>query len=612
MKKLLVILILLFIIIAAALSVFILTFDVNRYVPLLTERIEKAIDKDVRISNVSLNLWPDVSLRVNGVSIKDTDKTWEDTVLKIASIDANVKILPLIRKDIQIGHLRVRGLDMTITRDSMVDLPTSIDAGNTDNMDVGFTTVGALSFLAESMSITDSNITYIGDVGKRPVEVKLDIIGADLKNISLYGPVHIDARLSVFGRGSENIEIKALAYPELDTKHPYAKNVEVKIDLSRFNLQNALNALGKSDAALKLIGKEITGELVITSEKMYLNPKKIYDSNIYIRLSKGMTDAFRAIDKLEDIELDAELDIPDIIVRNLTGSSGGGVFLVTGSVKKIFSRQDSNFDIKLQDMDFGMLLPESKRTPGKPYFEGKLNVDMNSSSKGFTAEDSRGNLKVKGHIKIDDAVLKNLNILTVVLNKLNMFPGLLERLKTRLPARYKELLREDYTAFSPLETDFDLKDGKVFFEELSIKSDAFYLLSRNVSFDIYEKDLRVSSSDLFIPRDLSDAFIDIVDELEYLRNSQGLILIPLEVHGKFPNISVRPDLDYVIQKLAVSKGQELIESIFRDKRLEEIEGIPTELPQTETDTPQKKQEELEPAEVLIKTIFDILSSPDNK
>ena len=59
----------------------------------------------------------------------------------------------------------------------------------------------------------------------------------------------------------------------------------------------------------------------------------------------------------------------------------------------------------------------------------------------------------------------------------------------------------------------------------------------------------------------------------------------------------------MIEKLAVSTGQELLKTIFRKKE-----------PQQETETGseggEQRQQEVEPAQAIIKTIFDILSAPN--
>ncbi len=552
MKKLFLFTILLLLIITISLFVFLLTFDANRYKDFLIEKIEAHIKKDIRIGNISLNVFPRIAISMQGISIKDVNETWDNAILEAGSVAARVKLLPLMRRDIQIEHLLVRGLDVSIRDD-----------------------------------------------------IRIDVTEAVLKNISLYGPIHIDANLSVFGRGAENIKLKADLYPDFEGKKHYIKNLNIRIDLDRFNLTGALNALGKFAASQQVIGKEIAGELTITSGKMYLEPEKVYNSNIYAELSNGTTDIFPVKGGLRNIELKAEMDRGDVILQKLTGDIAGGDFLIKGSVKDILFRQYSVLDIVLNDIAVGMLFADL--APGEPYLEGTVDIDITGSAEGLMPEAILDTLTSQGTIKLDKAVLRNINILTVALEELDMLPGLVQKLKARLPKYYRELLKQNYTAFAPIETEFNIRDKKMLFKKFVIESDAFYLVGNG--YLGMNRDINVSSN-LFIPRDLSEAFIIVVDALRYLQNGQGMITMPIDVYGTFPDISVRPDMDYVIQRLAVSKGQELLERIFKKKEPEEIEGQPETGSEEQVET-QKKQKEIEPAEALIRTIFDIISAPQD-
>jgi hypothetical protein len=590
MKKLFIFVGLVFLIITIGLFVFILTFDPNSYKPLLTEKIEEAIQKDVRIGNISLDILPGLKFRIDGLSIKDIDGTWQDPLLKVALIEVSAKPLPLIKKDIQIQKLDIKGLNITIEKDTFLK-GVPIEAGpdsSYKDMGIGPLALGALKFLARSISITDSNITYD--------DYRIGIIEARLRDISLYGPLHIDARLSVFGRGTENVSLRAVLYPELQSRRPYIENLALKIDLARFSLIDALYALGKPDIAKEILGEEITGDLAINSERIYLDPKGLYSSDMYIILSNGATDILPVKDGIRDIELKAKINKGDILIQRLTGVFAGGSFSAKGLMRDVSLRQDSDLDIILQDIDVGRLLPEAG--PGRPHFEALLNMDMGLGASGLTKEKILNTLTAKGRVKLDRAILKNMNILTAALERIDMLPGLVRKLKSRLPERYKELLRQDYTSFRPLETGFNITKKKLLFQDVIIESDAFYLkgggyLDSNRYLSI--------SSDLFIPEDLSEAFAGAAREFSYLQNSRGVITMPIAIYGRFPEVVIKPNLDYVIERLAVSKGQELLESIFK----KDDPGAGHE----EETKDEEEKEELKPAEAIIRSIFDIITAP---
>jgi len=95
-----------------------------------------------------------------------------------------------------------------------------------------------------------------------------------------------------------------------------------------------------------------------------------------------------------------------------------------------------------------------------------------------------------------------------------------------------------------------------------------------------------------------------VKELRFLADEQGMINMPLTVTGKAPQVSVNIDRDYVLRKLVVSKGNELLENIFKKKDASSGEPQPQQDTQS-SNMQQKKDGSSEPA-ILIKSILDIM------
>ncbi|MCX5692818.1 MAG: AsmA-like C-terminal domain-containing protein [Candidatus Omnitrophica bacterium] len=210
-----------------------------------------------------------------------------------------------------------------------------------------------------------------------------------------------------------------------------------------------------------------------------------------------------------------------------------------------------------------LLIPELRINPGdSPSFRCGLDLNMRISINSLSQDDMLKTLSAKGNAKLQNAVLDNMNVLKAALDKLNMLPGLVQKLKDNMPEKYRDLLDQNYTAFKPINADFEIKDGRIFFDELLVESSAFYLTGKG-SIGI-EQDIDISV-DLFIQKDLSNALINTAPELRYIADDKGLIKMPMEISGKVPDIMVMPDLEYVIQKLFVSKGQELLNRLLKGK-----------------------------------------------
>ena len=80
MKKILIITMVIFVLLVAALTVFVLTFDANRYKGVLITKLEESIGRDIRIDNISLSLLRGLEIELKNLAIKDRDKTWDNLI----------------------------------------------------------------------------------------------------------------------------------------------------------------------------------------------------------------------------------------------------------------------------------------------------------------------------------------------------------------------------------------------------------------------------------------------------------------------------------------------------------------------------------------------------
>jgi len=198
---------------------------------------------------------------------------------------------------------------------------------------------------------------------------------------------------------------------------------------------------------------------------------------------------------------------------------------------------------------------------GSPVFRCSVDIKVRVLINSVSQEDMLKTLSAKGKAKLTNVILDNMNVLRTALDQLNMLPNVVQKLKNNLPEKYSALLDKNYTIFKPINSDFEIKDARIYFNDLLVESDTFYIVSKG-SVGMTDQSLGIYAN-LFIPKDLSGAFINVTPEFAYLADNEGLITMPLEIKGKMPSVSVMPDLNYVLQKLIASKGQELLNRLFK-------------------------------------------------
>jgi hypothetical protein len=220
-------------------------------------------------------------------------------------------------------------------------------------------------------------------------------------------------------------------------------------------------------------------------------------------------------------------------------------------------------DIQIQRLFVPELEINTGTGANSPVFRCSLDLSARILINSLSQDDMLKTLNAKGNVKLTNAVLDNMNVLKTVLDSLSMMPNVVQKLKDNLPENYKGLLNQDYTAFKPMKSDFEIKDGRIYFDNLLVESDTFYLVNKG-SVGMIDQSLGISSN-LFIPKDLSRAFGNVVPEFKYLADNNGLITIPFDIKGKVPNVSVIPDLNYVLQKLIALKGHEFLKKFFNSR-----------------------------------------------
>lgn len=215
-----------------------------------------------------------------------------------------------------------------------------------------------------------------------------------------------------------------------------------------------------------------------------------------------------------------------------------------------------------------LFIPELEINAGyganSPVFKTTVDMDMRILIYGLSQqEDMLKTLSAKGNARLTNVILDKMNVLKTALDQLNMLPNIVQKLKNNLPEKYSALLNQSYTPFKPINADFEIRDGSIYFDNLLVEAEAFYLVSKG-SVGMIDQSLQISSN-FFIPKDLSVVFSGVVPELKLIADKDGLITMPLEIKGKIPNVSIMPDLNYVLQKLIASKGQELLNKLFKGR-----------------------------------------------
>ncbi len=446
MKKLLLILVIVLGLLIAGVAVFIATFDADRYRPLIVAQLQKALDRPVTLSHISLGWRRGVADEVQGFEIGEGTAAREPLV-HIEAANALVRFGPLLHKDVQITSLVFRHPRVHVVRDpqgqvNLLGLAATAGpaAGSGQRARVGDTTV---SFRVGVLRIEDGELHWTDALTRPPTDLRLKAVHLTVKDISLDGPMDLALTGALAGE---------------------VKNLEIH---GRFTPPGA----GRQ-GALEHFTFALTG---VTLEQL-LSSVRPGDPQLRGRLTLTCAGDITTLD-------------PARLVQAVTGS---------------------------------------------------------------------------GHLKLEEPMVANLNVLRDIFQKFSMLPGLMERLQTRLPPEYQAKLAARDTVLLPVDVTTRVEHGALRFDHLELGTDSFKLMGAGI---IGLTGAVSLSMRLRIEPALSAAIIQSVKELEVLNNASGELEVPLVIAGQAPKVAIVPDLQYLASKILATKAVDLL-----DRLLEKTSG----------------------------------------
>ena len=156
-----------------------LIFDPNDFKPMLVDEVKKQTGRELEIGEpLSWQLFPSIGIRLAGVSLSNPQGFSESQMMAVNEVVAEVKLLPLLSRDVQIDQLKIDGAKLTLitTKDGRTSFDGLSKGG--DKAPKAETTEGSgpgLSAIAiGGISITDTGITLIDEAAGSRQEFTLE------------------------------------------------------------------------------------------------------------------------------------------------------------------------------------------------------------------------------------------------------------------------------------------------------------------------------------------------------------------------------------------------------------------------------------------------------
>lgn len=556
MKKVLLIVFILILVLVSAVAVFALTFNVDRYRPLIQKKFQEALKLPVQIKKISLGWNGGIALDVDGLTVFKSERSPESLVhLKKASVLVNLE--PLFRREIQVSSIVLESPEVDFVQTLEKEVPPAPGPeASAPSGASGGTPAAAMSFLVDEIKINNGSIRYSDPQAKSPVDISIRNLDASIRNISLAGPLDFDGKASIFSN-AQNTSLQG----KLRVRGAGAIDIEnllIRTDLQSMDTAQILKSL----PSLQSVGlaQGLAGNTQVSIKKIEIAGGTVRKLEGQANLNGGR---FKTADMplfFENATLDADFSLNHAAIQKLTGNLGSGNLSASGLVQNLQAQPQSQAEFSLTGLSMMELIPPSSERA--PYMEGTAFLGARVTALGAKDFEIRQTLNGGAQLSLQDGVLRNMNVLREIIDKLSMIPGVSKSIQSRLPQGYNEKLQARDTVFEPVEIPVTINQGFYFFDKALIRSESFAIVASGKGDTL--GNLQGEASFIIEPA-LSQALMAGVNELQYLADSKGQLQVPVILQGVNGKFSATPNVNYVVSKLATAKTQEVLGNLLAKK-----------------------------------------------
>ncbi len=569
MKKILMVFLVLAVLLIAGVSIFLLTFDVNRFRPFIIQKIEETLGGQAKLGGLSLGWRGGVAFEVKNLSVypKNALNNSEPS-LHFDRASAVVDLAPLLQKNIEVSSVLLTRPSVILERkpDGSVYLAGLEPKKREEKAQApaAETKEAEFVFSVNSFRIKDGNVDFYDPINNKPKHLSIRALDLTVTSFSLKKPFSFEAKAAIFS-GQQNIFLDGHFRLPQGNKPAVLRDFSVKTDLSGLDLRELSETFpdfGKAGI------RHLAGNLQINIDELGFVNNIAREFAIRAALTKGRLALNNIPSSFEDVTTDFLVEGDRATIRNFSAGFAKGTIKIAGVVNGL-SAPSPQLTLKaaLENLSLQTLAP--KTSAQGPEVAGRLSIFFEGGASGMGWPEISRTLSGQGRLLLNEGAILNFNLLREVFSRLSMIPGAQEKLNAGLPQNYQAKLNDRNTILQPMDVPFVINQGSLFFDNLQIATDYSVLNGRGrVGLDGAVE----IGSVLRISPELSDASARSVNELQYLMNQRGELEMPLQIQGNLPNVKILPDMNYIGQKVLATKGQELISNLLTKSQKGVAEG----------------------------------------
>ena len=505
------------------------TIDINQYKDKITQYASNQIGREIQVENISYNISFKKGLLIilQDFRVGNIEETVDYAVISEA-VALNVDLLSfLLSREINVNKVKIKKATFKfVTKED--DAPVDIqhqgvikDQSKIKNIPTIEDVLGqgAINQLYDTQ-IKEINLYNCKLIIQNQVDGNAEIINVDdidlnIRNIKINQPINLILKAAIFSE-NQNVNVKS---DIIITEDDYLLN-DFRLDtnlgylsLNRINevfpLKQFIDISRKSSGMLNLRLKEVSisdtlqkinGKLVVTDGQIKLN--QIHQV-------------------LDNIDLNVQFNEDEISIEEFFLYLFNGRLANKGEIKNYLASPQFNIQTTFEDLSLAEML-EQYKLPIE--FQGRVFGQSSQKGSGQAVDQLIDSLRGNVNVRIEDGKIVDVNLLQLIMKKLEFIPGVTDILDKKLSRHNKERLELKDTHFEKLSFNVKINKNDIIVDELIAQTEEF-TFDLTAQFD--KKLFGKIQSRLIVSKPLSIDMVASVPELKYLQNKEESIEIQM-------------------------------------------------------------------------------------
>lgn len=175
-----------------------IVINVQKYIPEIEEKLSDVTGRPFSIgSNLGLSFFPWLSISVSDLKIGNPKGYLSDGFIKVESFEARVKLMPLLKKEVEFSRFIIGGLELNLEKKDNGEVNWDFKRENGDSPSDGAETLFPDGLFIALFAVTDGTVTWLDRT--QDSRRRIDDLMLVLNNVSLNNPIAVEAKGSMEG-----------------------------------------------------------------------------------------------------------------------------------------------------------------------------------------------------------------------------------------------------------------------------------------------------------------------------------------------------------------------------------------------------------------------------